>query len=167
MANVSWVCPTIHPDLAICDEGVPGHSILFRDAAATPRADETTLLAATLVAQTARRPVPRSGPRRGGLGGVPRRADRRRRPSATPGCYHRPGAPRWTSDSNRRRPERDGPSDRAASDGPRPSPEDPVAERPHDPDPTPTSRAPTAGTREFETYADFDLPTYVGADDAS
>ncbi len=31
----------------------PGHSILFRDAAATPRADETTLLAATLVAQTA------------------------------------------------------------------------------------------------------------------
>ncbi len=53
MANVSWVCPTIHPELAICDEGVAGHSILFRDAAATPRADETTLLAATLVAQTA------------------------------------------------------------------------------------------------------------------
>lgn len=53
MANVSWVCPTIHPDLAICDEGVPGHSILFRDAAAEPRADETTLLAATLIAQTA------------------------------------------------------------------------------------------------------------------
>ena len=52
MANVSWVCPTIHPELAICDEGVPGHSILFRDASATPRADETTLLAATLVAQT-------------------------------------------------------------------------------------------------------------------
>jgi len=53
MANVSWVCPTIHPDLAICEEGVPGHSILFRDAAALPQADETTLLAATLVAQTA------------------------------------------------------------------------------------------------------------------
>ena len=53
MANVSWVCPTIHPDIAICDEGVAGHSILFRDAAAMPRADETTLLAATLVAQTA------------------------------------------------------------------------------------------------------------------
>ena len=53
MANVSWVCPTIHPDLAICEVGVPGHSILFRDAAATPRADETTLLAATLVAHTA------------------------------------------------------------------------------------------------------------------
>ena len=53
MANVSWVCPTIHPDLAIAPEGTPGHSILFRDAAATPRADDTTLLAATLVAQTA------------------------------------------------------------------------------------------------------------------
>ena len=53
MANVSWVCPAIHPDLAICDEGVPGHSIAFRDAAAMPRADETTLTAATLIAQTA------------------------------------------------------------------------------------------------------------------
>jgi metal-dependent amidase/aminoacylase/carboxypeptidase family protein len=53
MANVSWVCPTIHPDLAIAPEGTPGHSILFRDAAATPRADEVTLLAATLIAQTA------------------------------------------------------------------------------------------------------------------
>ena len=53
MANVSWVCPTIHPDLSIAPEGTPGHSILFRDAAATPRGDEVTLLAATLVAQTA------------------------------------------------------------------------------------------------------------------
>ncbi|MEX1169950.1 MAG: M20 family metallopeptidase [Chloroflexota bacterium] len=53
MANVSWVCPTIHPELAIAPEGTPGHSIRFRDAAATPKADETTLLAATLVAQTA------------------------------------------------------------------------------------------------------------------
>ena len=53
MGNVSWVCPTIHPELSIASEGTPGHSILFRDAAATPRADETTLLAATLVAQTA------------------------------------------------------------------------------------------------------------------
>ena len=53
MGNVSWVCPTIHPDLAICDEGVAGHSIAFRDASATPRADDTTMLAATLVAHTA------------------------------------------------------------------------------------------------------------------
>lgn len=53
MGNVSWVCPTIHPELAIAPEGTPGHSILFRDAAVTLQADETTLLAATLVAQTA------------------------------------------------------------------------------------------------------------------
>lgn len=53
MGNVSWVCPTIHPDLAIAPEGTAGHSIEFRDAAITPRADEVTLLAATIVAQTA------------------------------------------------------------------------------------------------------------------
>lgn len=53
MGNVSRVVPTIHPMLAICDEGVAGHSIEFRDAAASPRGDEATLLAATLVAQTA------------------------------------------------------------------------------------------------------------------
>ncbi|HEX2755894.1 MAG TPA: M20 family metallopeptidase [Candidatus Limnocylindrales bacterium] len=53
MGNVSWVCPTIHPELSIAPEGTPGHSILFRDAAVTPAADATTLLAATLVAQTA------------------------------------------------------------------------------------------------------------------
>jgi amidohydrolase len=53
MGNVSWVCPAIHPELAIVDVPTPAHSILFRDAAAMPRADATTLLAATLVAQTA------------------------------------------------------------------------------------------------------------------
>jgi amidohydrolase len=53
MGNVSWVCPTIHPDMAIADKGTPGHSIAFREAAATPQADTVTLLAATLVAQTA------------------------------------------------------------------------------------------------------------------
>jgi amidohydrolase len=53
MANVSWEMPTIHPDLAIAEEGTPGHSIRFRDAAATARADETMLLAATLIAETA------------------------------------------------------------------------------------------------------------------
>ena len=53
MGNVSLVVPSIHPCLAICEEGVAGHSIEFRDAAATPRADSVTLLAATLVAQTA------------------------------------------------------------------------------------------------------------------
>ncbi len=53
MANVSWVVPSIHPELAIVDEPTPGHSIAFRDAAVAPRADETTLLAATLVGETA------------------------------------------------------------------------------------------------------------------
>jgi amidohydrolase len=53
MGNVSMVVPAIHPCLSICDEGTPGHSDAFRDAAASPRGDEVTLLAATLVAQTA------------------------------------------------------------------------------------------------------------------
>ena len=53
MGNVSQVLPAIHPMIAICDEGVPGHSLEFRDAAALPRADEVTLVAAALVAQTA------------------------------------------------------------------------------------------------------------------
>ena len=53
MGNVSQVLPTIHPSIAICEHGVPGHSILFRDAAATPWADEVTLIAATVVAQVA------------------------------------------------------------------------------------------------------------------
>ncbi len=53
MGNVSWVCPTIHPELSIAPEGTPGHSIGFRDAAVSATGDRTTLLAATLVAQTA------------------------------------------------------------------------------------------------------------------
>jgi amidohydrolase len=53
MANVSWVCPAIQPELAIAPPGTPKHSLRFRDAAAGPQADETTLLAATLLAQTA------------------------------------------------------------------------------------------------------------------
>ena len=53
MGNVSQVLPTIHPCVAICPAGVAGHSIEFRDAAATPYADEVTLLMATVVAQTA------------------------------------------------------------------------------------------------------------------
>lgn len=53
MGNVSWVVPTIHPSIAICPLGTPWHSIESRDAAATPWADEATLVAATVVAQTA------------------------------------------------------------------------------------------------------------------
>jgi amidohydrolase len=53
MANVSWAVPAIHPELSISDTPVPGHTIAFREAAASPRGDRTTLVAATLVAQTA------------------------------------------------------------------------------------------------------------------
>jgi amidohydrolase len=53
MGNVSQALPTIHPDLAIAPVGTPSHSPEFRDAAASGRADEVTLMAATLVAQTA------------------------------------------------------------------------------------------------------------------
>jgi amidohydrolase len=53
MGNVSHVVPTIHPSIAICAEGVPGHSIEFLEAAASPLGDAVTLLAATLIAQTA------------------------------------------------------------------------------------------------------------------
>jgi amidohydrolase len=53
MTNVSWACPAIHPDLAIAPFPTPGHSIAFREAAASAMGDETTLMAATLIAQTA------------------------------------------------------------------------------------------------------------------
>ena len=53
MGNVSWTCPTIHPELSIAPEGTAGHSIRFRDAAATPKADRTTLLAAIARPQVA------------------------------------------------------------------------------------------------------------------
>jgi amidohydrolase len=53
MGNVSQVVPTIHPTLAICERGVPGHSIEFREAARSPRADDVTLIAATVAAQVA------------------------------------------------------------------------------------------------------------------
>ena len=53
MANVSWAMPTIHPDLSITDRPTAGHSIAFREAAASTRGDEVMLLAATLIAETA------------------------------------------------------------------------------------------------------------------
>lgn len=53
MANVSWAVPTIHPELSICEVPTSGHTIEFMAAAASPKGDRTTLLAATLVAQTA------------------------------------------------------------------------------------------------------------------
>jgi amidohydrolase len=53
MGNVSQVLPTIHPEVAICEPGVPGHSIEFRNAAGSAYADEVTLVVAAVVAQTA------------------------------------------------------------------------------------------------------------------
>jgi amidohydrolase len=53
MANVSWVCPAIHPEIAIAPAGTPGHTPAFRDAAISEQGDATTLVAALLVAQTA------------------------------------------------------------------------------------------------------------------
>jgi amidohydrolase len=53
MGNVSQALPTIHPHLAIADGDVALHSIEFREAARTDRADTMTLLAGILVAHTA------------------------------------------------------------------------------------------------------------------
>lgn len=53
MGNVSKVVPAIHPWIAICDAGTPKHSTAFRAAAVSPRADLVTLVAATVLAQTA------------------------------------------------------------------------------------------------------------------
>jgi len=53
MGNVSTVVPGIHPFLAITPGPVPGHSIEFAAAAATPRALETMRVAAKALAMTA------------------------------------------------------------------------------------------------------------------
>ena len=90
------------------------------------------------------RALRRSGARRGGLGRVPRRLTRLTPSSAGgparavgAGATIDRGAPRWTSGLRTGgAPDRDG-SDlpRPASRQPRPSPEVPVAERPHEPAP--------------------------------
>lgn len=53
MGNVSHLLPTIHPALAICEPGTPLHSVKFREAAISARADEIVIASATIVAQTA------------------------------------------------------------------------------------------------------------------
>jgi metal-dependent amidase/aminoacylase/carboxypeptidase family protein len=53
MGNVTSVVPGIHPFLSITDRPVPGHSIEFAAAAATPRALETMHVAAKALAMTA------------------------------------------------------------------------------------------------------------------
>ena len=53
MGNISQVIPAIHPYIAIAPEGTPGHSTVFRDAAATPQALENALKASKAMALTA------------------------------------------------------------------------------------------------------------------
>jgi metal-dependent amidase/aminoacylase/carboxypeptidase family protein len=53
IGNVSHLLPTIHPAIAICERGVPMHSVEFREAAASPAADDVVIASATVVAQTA------------------------------------------------------------------------------------------------------------------
>ncbi len=53
MGNLSQVLPAIHPYLAIVDEGVPSHSVAFRDATLTDRGKKTLITAAKLLAMTA------------------------------------------------------------------------------------------------------------------
>ncbi len=53
MGNVTSVVPGIHPFLSITDGPVPGHSVAFAAAAATPRALETMRLGAKALAMTA------------------------------------------------------------------------------------------------------------------
>ena len=59
--------------LAICDEGVPGHSTDFRDLAAQPRADEVTLARGDARRADRVGPVRRSVARRRRVARVPRR----------------------------------------------------------------------------------------------
>ncbi len=53
MGNVTSIVPGIHPFLSITEGPVPGHSIAFAAAAATPRALETMHVAAKALAMTA------------------------------------------------------------------------------------------------------------------
>ena len=161
MANVSWVCPTIHPDLAIADEGTPGpldplprrgrHAACRRDDA--PRRD-------------ARRPdrlraVRRSGPRRGSLAGVPRQGLTGLRPAALADARMPAARPagRWMRTGG-------APSETIRAHGAVRSfvSGGPVAERPHDPESSADVdfAAANGWDREYEAYSDFDLPTYVG-----
>jgi amidohydrolase len=52
IGNVSMVCPTIHPYLKIADD-VSGHTVEFREAAASPRGYEAMIAAAKGLAMTA------------------------------------------------------------------------------------------------------------------
>ena len=165
MGNVSQVVPTIHPCVAICDAGVAGHSIEFRDAAATDYADEVTLLVATVVAQTAYELF--ADPALVEAAWDEFRAARLTHGRAAAGRWagaRMAAAPRWTVDPNRRRPQKtprltSGPALRAPRLGA--SPGGSMAER-QDPGRDGGFAAANGWNRDYETYSDFDLPTYVG-----
>jgi amidohydrolase len=53
IGNVSQVVPAIHPYLAIAPEGIGGHTVEFREAAASPAGHEALLNAAKAMAMTA------------------------------------------------------------------------------------------------------------------
>lgn len=50
--NVSHVVPTIHPTIAICETEIPPHTLEFRDAACSLKADQGLILAAKALALT-------------------------------------------------------------------------------------------------------------------
>ena len=151
MANVSWVCPTIHPDLAICDEGIAGplDRLPRRRRDAPRRRDDAPRGDAHR--PDGGRPVRGPGARRGAPG--PRSATT---PTSTAGAAPRPGAtiargaPRWTTGLRTGGAPNETDPTRRGLTRPRPSPEDPVAERPHDP--AATSRPRNGWDREYETY---------------
>ena len=186
MGNVSWVCPTIHPELAICEEGVAGplDPVPRRRRDARGRRDDAAggdagrpvgyelfadpALVAGGVARvprprpepggrpTARPPVLAFGPARPAgrpmrTGGARARRRPRCRPAHRPGRADRRGGPRGRA-PGRRPPGRRAPRRRRrARRRPR---RHAIA--------GPGFAAANGWDREYETYSDFDLPTYVG-----
>ena len=65
MANVSWVVPTIHPELSITDAPTPGHTIEFRDAAAPAPRGRDDAARRDAGRPDGARPAPRPVARRG------------------------------------------------------------------------------------------------------
>jgi hypothetical protein len=53
MGNVSHVVPSLHPYIAIGPEGMPGHTIEFREAAVSPAGHAGMIQAAKGMAMTA------------------------------------------------------------------------------------------------------------------
>ena len=106
MANVSWVVPTIHPELSITDRPHPRpyDRVPRRSRAADRRSDHAPRRDARRADRD--RPPVRPGAGRGRVDRV-QGVDRR---LTAIGCHRRaprgvrcPGAPRWTADPNRRR----------------------------------------------------------------